>query len=172
MGERQRGSMTEQQPEDLHRNSRRVLEAAAALGLRLKVTRFPAGTRTAQDAAAAIGCEVGAIVKSLVLVTPEGPVMVLTSGGNRADYGKVAKTLGVNGVTRADADTARVATGYPIGGTAPFGHPQPLPTLLDADLLAYEQVWAAAGTPDSVFPLTPEELLETTGARVADIAET
>ncbi|MPZ86853.1 MAG: YbaK/EbsC family protein [Nitriliruptorales bacterium] len=159
------------QPAGLHRNSRRVLEAAAALGLRLEVTRFPAGTRTAQDAAAAIGCEVGAIVKSLVLVSAEGPLMALTSGRNRADYGKVAKALGVNGVTRADAGTVRAATGYPIGGTAPFGHPQPLPTLLDADLLAYEEVWAAAGTPETVFPLTPKALLEITAARIADIAE-
>lgn len=160
------------QPDNLHRNSRRVLEAAAAVGLDLQVRHFPEGTRTAQDAAAAIGCKVGAIVKSLVLVSDDGPVMVLTSGSNRADYDKVAKALGVAGVQRADARTAREATSYPIGGTAPFGHPRPLPMLLDEDLLRYEAVWAAAGTPDTVFPIVPQQLCEITSAQVADIADT
>lgn len=155
----------------LHRNSRRVLEAAAALGIDLQVTRFPEGTRTAGDAAAAIGCDVGAIVKSLVLRSDTGPLLVFTSGSNRVDYGKVARALGADGVRRADAEVARAATGYPIGGTAPFGHPRPLPMLCDEDLLAFETVWAAAGTPDTVFPIAPQQLVDATGARVADVGE-
>lgn len=155
---------------DLHRNSRRVVDAAAAAGLAIDVVRFPDGTRTAADAAAAIGCEVGAIVKSIVCWSDQGAVLVLTSGRNRVDYAKVAAVLGVGGVRRADADEARAATGFPIGGTAPFGHPQPLPVLCDADLLGYDQVWAAAGTPDTVFALTPAALVEASRARVADVA--
>lgn len=155
---------------DLHRNSRRVVDAAAAAGLAIDVVRFPDGTRTAADAAAAIGCEVGAIVKSIVCWSDQGAVLVLTSGRNRVDYAKVAAVLGVGGVRRADADEARAATGFPIGGTAPFGHPQPLPVLCDADLLGYDQVWAAAGTPDTVFALTPAALVEVSRARVADVA--
>jgi prolyl-tRNA editing enzyme YbaK/EbsC (Cys-tRNA(Pro) deacylase) len=156
---------------DLHRNNRRALEAAAAHGLRLEVTRFPADTRTAQDAADAIGCAVGAIVKSLVLDSDSGPLMVLTSGTNRVSYGKVAAATGRTGVKRADAETARAATSYPVGGVSPFGHPAPLPTLIDRDPLAYEEVWAAAGTPDSVFPIAPDALRAATGAAPADVAE-
>lgn len=154
----------------VHRNTQRVVDAAAAAGLTIEVVRFPAGTRTAADAARAIGCEVGAIVKSMVLESSEGPVLVLTSGANRADERKVARLLGSEKVWRADADTVRAATGYPIGGTAPFGHPAPLPTLLDADLLSFDQVWAAAGTPDTVFAITPDDLRAATGAKVADVA--
>jgi prolyl-tRNA editing enzyme YbaK/EbsC (Cys-tRNA(Pro) deacylase) len=153
----------------LHRNNRRVVEAAAAAGLSIEVTRFPEGTRTAEDAARAIGCEVGAIVKSLVLDSDEGPLLVLTSGANRADEKKVAHALNRGRVWRADADTVRAATSYPIGGTAPFGHPAPLPTLLDADLLGHARVWAAAGTPDSVFPIAPADLQRTTAAVVTDV---
>jgi prolyl-tRNA editing enzyme YbaK/EbsC (Cys-tRNA(Pro) deacylase) len=157
--------------EDLHRNSRRLVEAAAELGVAVEVTRFPEGTRTAADAAAAIGCEVAAIAKSIVLTSAEGPLLVLTSGANRVDYAKVAAVTGLAGIGRADAEEARAATGYPIGGTAPFGHPHPLPVLMDADLLAFDVVWAAGGTPDSVFPIDPEQLCAVTGAQVADVAE-
>lgn len=156
---------------DVHRNTRRVLDAADTLGLELDVTRFPEGTRTAADAAAAVGCEVGAIVKSLVLDSDEGPLLVLTSGANRASYGKVATATGRTGVRRADADTVRAATSFPIGGTAPFGHPEPLPTLLDRDLLTHDRVWAAAGTPDTVFPIAPDALRAATDATEADVAE-
>lgn len=158
-------------PTELHRNNRRAIDAAAALGLEIRVTRFPQGTRTAQDAARAIGCEVGAIVKSIVLDSDQGPLMVLTSGANRVDYAKVAVQTGRSGVRRADAETVRSATSYPVGGTSPFGHPQRLETLIDRDLLAYGHVWAAAGTPDSVFPISPQDLVDTTGALPADVAE-
>lgn len=157
--------------DDLHRNARRVVDAALAAGLDVEVVRFPEGTRTAADAAAAIGCDVGAIVKSIVCTSDAGAVVVLTSGRNRVDYGRVAAVLGVDGVRRATADEARAATGFPIGGTAPFGHPVPLPLLCDRDLLAHETVWAAAGTPDTVFAVSPQALLEASGARVADVAD-
>jgi prolyl-tRNA editing enzyme YbaK/EbsC (Cys-tRNA(Pro) deacylase) len=156
---------------DLHRNTRRVIEAARRAGLTVEVSRFPAGTRTADDAARAVGCTVDQIVKSIVLRSDDGHVLVLTSGRNRVDYDKVADALGVAGVGRADADGVRAATGFPIGGTAPWGHPAPLPVLCDRDLLAHELVWAAAGTPDTVFPVVPEELVRVARAEVADVAE-
>ena len=148
-----------------------MIAAAAQAGADIAVRRFPQGTRTAQDAADAIGCPVGAIAKSIVLTSDSGPVLVLTSGSNRVDYAKVALAIDATGVRRADADEARAATGFPIGGTAPWGHPQPLRVLCDQDLLAYEEVWAAAGTPDTVFPLTPAALLDLAGASPADVAE-
>lgn len=154
-----------------HANTIRVTRAAAARGVTVVPRRFPAGTRTAADAAAAIGCPLDAIVKSIVLATDTGPVVVLTAGGNRVDYLAVGTALTVEGVRRADADEARRATGFPIGGTAPFGHPAPVPLLLDRDLLAFDEVWAAAGTPDTVFPIPPLDLLRATGATVAEIAE-
>ena len=155
---------------DLHRNNIRVAEVAAHEGVTIAVRRFPEGTRTADDAAAAIGCEVGAIVKSIVLMADDGPLLVLTSGANRADYGKVGAALGVGGVRRASAEQAREATGYAIGGTPPWGHATALPTLCDHDLLGYQEVWAAAGTPDSVFAVTPADLLRISGATAADVA--
>lgn len=144
---------------------------AAPAGLDIDVHRYPAGTRTAVDAAAAIGCDIAQIVKSLVFASDTGPVLVLTSGANRVDTTAVAALLDIPAVATADADDVRAATGYAIGGTPPFGHPNVLPTLVDRDLLAHDTVWAAAGTPDSVFPLTPTMLVELTGGTVADIAE-
>ncbi len=157
--------------DDLHRNAQRVVEAARALGFDLQVHSFPEGTRTAADAAAAIGVEVGAIVKSLVLRSDDGPVLALVSGANRADLAAVAAALGVTGVHQADARTAREATGFPVGGTPPFGHPAPLTTVTDADLLGFDEVWAAAGTPNLVFPIPPDDLVRATAATVARIAE-
>lgn len=155
---------------DLHRNSVRVIDAAARQGLTLAVRHFAQGTRTAQDAADAIGCTVGAIVKSLVLDSDAGPFMVLTSGDNRVSYAKVEAATGRTGVQRCDADTVRAATSYPVGGVAPFGHPEPLPTLIDRDLLSFNEVWAAAGTPHAVFPIAPDALVTATGAVPADVA--
>ena len=127
---------------------------------------FPEGTRTAQDAAAAIGCSVGQIVKSLVFVTtthPPRPVLVLCSGANTVDAGRL-------GLAKADADLVRSATGFAIGGVPPYGHPARLETLVDEDLMGYDEIWAAAGTPRSVFPLTPAELLERSGGTVARVS--
>lgn len=156
---------------DLPQSTQRVVSAGAAAGLSIDVQRFPEGTRTAQDAAAAVGCPVGAIAKSIVLMSDAGAILVLTSGANRVDYDKVASALGVTGVRRADAAQARDATGFAIGGTAPWGHPAPLPILCDRDLTTHAVVWAAAGTPDRVFPLSPEDLVRVSGATVADVAE-
>lgn len=155
----------------MHPHTQRVIAAAAAAGLDISVRRFPEGTRTAADAAQAVGCDVGAIAKSIVLMSDTGPVLVLTSGSNRADYDKVAAAAGIRGVRRADAEEARVATGFPIGGTAPWGHPAPLAVLCDEDLLRHDTVWAAAGTPETVFPLSPADLVRVAGAVVADVAE-
>ena len=155
----------------MHRNTQRVLQVAHDAGLAIDVRQFPEGTRTAQDAAAAIGCEVGAIAKSIALMSDAGAVLVLTSGPNRVDYDKVAQALNVTGVRRANAQEARDATGYPIGGTAPWGHPQLLPVLCDEDLFAYDTVWAAAGTPDTVFAITPADLERLSGATPADVKE-
>lgn len=154
-----------------HPSNERVRKAAAQAGVEVEVVRFPDGTRTAADAAAAIGCEVAAIAKSIVLDSDGGAIVVVTSGANRVHYDKVAAALGVTGVRRADPETARQATGYPIGGTAPFGHAGPVRMLFDRDLLAFDEVWAAAGTPDTVFAVAPDALLDATEATVADVAE-
>jgi prolyl-tRNA editing enzyme YbaK/EbsC (Cys-tRNA(Pro) deacylase) len=149
----------------------RFEQAAGAAGLTPEIRRFPSGTRTAADAAAAIGCRIGQIVKSLVFVADGRPFLALTSGENRADPGRLAALLGGGDVRRANADEAREATGFAIGGTPPFGYPRPLTVLVDRDLLGYEVLWAAAGTPDAVFPIVPERLVEASGGRVADFKE-
>ncbi|MFU8839478.1 MAG: YbaK/EbsC family protein [Nitriliruptoraceae bacterium] len=148
----------------------RFLERAAALGVEVQPRRFPDGTRTAADAAAAVGCDVAQIVKSLVFVADGRPVLVLTSGANRVDEAKLAAAIGATEVRKATADEVRAATGYAIGGTPPFGHDTPLEVLCDAHLLDHEVVWAAAGTPMDVFDLTPATLLRASGAVRADVA--
>jgi prolyl-tRNA editing enzyme YbaK/EbsC (Cys-tRNA(Pro) deacylase) len=125
----------------------------------------------AADAARAIGCEIGQIVKSLVFMADGIPFLALTSGSNRADALRLAELVGSEEVRRASADEAREATGYAIGGTPPFGHSRPLTVLVDRDLVSYDVIWAAAGTPDSVFPIVPDELLRTTGGQVADFKD-
>jgi prolyl-tRNA editing enzyme YbaK/EbsC (Cys-tRNA(Pro) deacylase) len=122
------------------------------------VQRFPEGTKTAEDAARAIGCDVAQIVKSLVFMADDRPVLALTSGRNRVDTDALAGLAGAFTVRRATPDEARAATGFAVGGTPPFGHPQPITAFLDVDLTAHDEVWAAAGTPHAVFPLSPEEL--------------
>jgi prolyl-tRNA editing enzyme YbaK/EbsC (Cys-tRNA(Pro) deacylase) len=150
----------------------RFLESARVLGHPVEVRRFPQGTKTAEDAARAIGCEVGQIVKSLVFVADGRPILALTSGANRADEAQLAELAGASEVRRASPEEARAATGFAVGGTPPFGHPERLPTYLDRDLLAFEEVWAACGTPDSVFGTTPGELQRTALAQVADLGRT
>lgn len=148
----------------------RFMEAARVEGLEPDVRRFPEGTKTAQDAARAIGCDVGQIVKSLVFMADDRPVMAFTSGANRVDEGKLASLVGAGVVRRATPEEARTATGFAVGGTPPFGHPERLTCLVDHDLLAWDEIWAAAGTPDSVFPLTPADLLRVTGATPSALA--
>ena len=149
----------------------RFLERARDLGLTVRSARFPDGTRTAVDAAAAVGCEVAQIVKSLVFVVDGEPVLALTSGANRVDTVRLAEALGAGGARKADADEVRAATGYAIGGTPPVGHDQRLRTVLDPGLLGFDEVWAAAGTPQDVFPVAPDRLAELTGAEVVDVTE-
>ena len=147
----------------------RFAASASELGIEVAVRRYPEGTRTAVDAAAAVGCDVGQIVKSLVLMADDQPVLVPCSGANRVDLAKVGAEFDGE-VRMANADEVRAATGFAIGGAPPFGHPTPLPTLVDPHLLTFDEVWAAAGRPDSVFPLTPEALVAGSGARPVDIA--
>ena len=152
------------------RSAERFLREADRLGLSLRVREFPEGTRTAEDAARAIGCAVGQIVKSLVFVAGTEPFLALTSGPNRADVARLTDLVG-RPVRRADAEEARNATGFSIGGTPPFGHPRRLRVFLDRDLLAFDEVWAAAGTPSSVFPMAPGDLITAAGAEPAEFKE-
>jgi prolyl-tRNA editing enzyme YbaK/EbsC (Cys-tRNA(Pro) deacylase) len=150
----------------------RFLEASAALGHAVEVRRFPEGTKTAPDAARAVGCDVAQIVKSLVFIVDGTPVLVLTSGANRVDVDRLVGILGAAEVRRASPDEVRSTTGFAIGGTPPFGHPASVRTVVDRDLLGHDVVWAAAGAPDAVFGTTPEELVATSGGQVADVRET
>ncbi len=149
----------------------RVVESARALGLDIEVVEFPQGTRTAEDAARAIGVEVGQIVKSLVFTADGEPLVCLVSGVNRLDTARLAAATGAAKIKRADADTVREATGYAVGGVPPFGHARRLAVYCDRDLLAYDVVWAAAGTPTAVFSADPKRLTEVTGAQLADLKE-
>ena len=146
----------------------RFQAAAQAAGVAVEVRRFPEETRTAAYAARAIGCDVGQIVKSLVFMGDGEAVLALTSGANRADPERLARALHLREVRKAGPEEVREATGYAIGGTPPFGHVRRLRALVDRDLLGYGLLWAAAGAPDSVFPIRPADLVEATGAVVAD----
>ena len=134
-------------------------------GLGIAVRQFPQGTRTAPDAARAVGCEVGQIVKSLVFTAGGRPVVALVSGANRLDVRRLGALAGGR-VAKADADLVRSATGYAIGGVPPFGHATALQVYMDRDLSAHDVVWAAAGRPDAVFPIAPARLAELSGAMV------
>ena len=151
-------------------STERVAAAAAARGVEIEVVEFPAGTRTAEDAATAIGVTVGEIVKSLVFTVDGRPTLALVSGSNRVETDKLATAAGGSVVERADAELVRAATGFAIGGVAPFGSTDPLPCYIDRDLLEYEVVWAAAGTPNAVFPIAPGDLVNAADAVVAAIA--
>jgi Cys-tRNA(Pro) deacylase len=154
-----------------HPSTGKVLNAARRLGLTIEVHHFPEGTRTAQEAAQAVGASLGQIAKSMVFMADGKPVLVLTAGPNRVDASKVARHLGARQVRRASADEVRQATGFAIGGVPPFGHTHRLTVLFDLDLLQFETIWAAAGTPNAVFPIEPKRLAEAAGAVVADIKE-
>ena len=159
----------------MHRNTEIVVAAAERLGIHIEPVTYPDGTRTAEDAARAIGVDVAQIVKSLVfdLVTADGevrPVIALVSGANRLDEAKLAAASGAERVGRVDADRVRAVTGFPIGGVPPFGHPTPVPTFVDPDLLDHEEVWAAGGTPQVVFGIAPTALVVATEGDVRDLA--
>ncbi len=152
-----------------HPNTVRVVEAAAALGLTIEPRRFPEGTKTAADAAAAIGCEVGQIVKSLIFAVDGEIVMAYVSGANQLDERKLAAAAGGHRCQRVDADQVRAATGFPIGGVPPFGHAQSLRTFCDTNLLQWPEVWAAAGTWHDVFAIAPTDLVRLAKATTADL---
>jgi prolyl-tRNA editing enzyme YbaK/EbsC (Cys-tRNA(Pro) deacylase) len=159
-------------PGQLHPGLARVVAAAANAGLAIEVERFPDGTRTAADAARAVGCNVAQIVKSLVFIADGEPVIALLSGADRLDPERLAAAVGATVVRRADGDEARAATGFAIGGVPPIGHARPLTIVMDERLLAYDLVWAAAGLPDAVFKAPPRELRAAAGASVAALAAT
>jgi Cys-tRNA(Pro) deacylase len=155
----------------MHPSAQKVVDAAQELGLSIEVIEFEQTTRTAAEAAAAIGCEVAQIVKSLCFSVNDRPVMALVSGANQLDERKLAGLRGVGRkkVKRADAEMVKAATGFSIGGVPPFGHPAPLPMYIDEDLTRFEIVWAAAGTHFAVFPLKAADLLRASGGVVADL---
>lgn len=147
----------------------RVRLALGTAGVSTEVQEFGASTRTAEDAAAAVGTTVGQIVKSLVFRAGEHAVLALVSGSNRLDVDKLAALTGTT-IRKADADFVREATSFAIGGVPPIGFPRPVRTYIDRDLLQYGQVWAAAGTPRHVFRIAPRELVEVTGGIIADLS--
>jgi prolyl-tRNA editing enzyme YbaK/EbsC (Cys-tRNA(Pro) deacylase) len=159
-------------PPELSPSAQRVQTALDKLGLRLEVIELPASTRTAADAAKAIGCEVGQIVKSLVFkaLRSNKPVLVAASGANRVNEKQIAAQIG-EPLGKADADFVRANTGFGIGGVPPAGHSSKLQTFIDADLMAYPEIWAAAGTPNAVFRLTPSELVRMTGGTVVVVVK-
>jgi len=150
-------------------SSRKVADALAAAGIETEIIEFAESTRTADEAATAVGTTVGRIVKSLVFKAEDEPILILVSGSNRLDTAKLAAHLG-RPVRRADADLVRAATGFAIGGVPPLGHARPLPVYIDQDLMSYDTVYAAAGTPNSVFPIAPTDLQRVTGGTVLDLA--
>ena len=156
---------------DYPESTQRFLARAEESGLRVHPVVFAAETRTAGDAAAAVGCDPGAIVKSLVFVVGEAPVVVLISGDQRVDLGKLGLVTAGAVVRRAALEEVRVATGYAAGGTPPLGHTSRLRILADRGLRRYREVWAAAGTPSTVFPADPDRLIEAAGAEWVDVAE-
>ena len=154
---------------DVHPNTLRVITAAREAGLEITTRRFPEGTKTAADAAAAIGVVVGQIVKSLVFGVDNEIVMALVSGSNQLDEKKLAAAAGGAKCSRVDADAVRAATGYPIGGVPPFGHATQLRVFVDPDLLQYDEVWAAAGTWNDNFGAAPADIVRVAGGVVTDL---
>ena len=146
----------------------KVNSRAKELGLDVDVTTLERPTRTVQEAAAAVGCQPGAIAKSLVFVADGEPVVVVASGAHRVDTDKIADILDVAEVRQASPDEVRSATGFPVGGVAPFGHD--LPVILDEALLAHDHVWAAGGDGNTLFSVEPHKLSSCINARVADVA--
>jgi prolyl-tRNA editing enzyme YbaK/EbsC (Cys-tRNA(Pro) deacylase) len=149
--------------------SEKVVRGGRELGLDVKVQRLEASTRTVGDAARAVGCDEAEIAKSIVFVADGDPVVCIASGRHRIDLDKLAEALDVAQVRQAAAGEVRAATGFAIGGVPPFGHG--LPVIFDRSLLDHEQVWAAAGDPNSLFQVDPRKLLDCTGATVADVGE-
>lgn len=149
----------------------RVLAALGGEGINVEILEFPQSTRTAQDAASAIGTSVAQIVKSLVFLTDGRPVLALVSGANQVDLGKLGRAAGALTVAKATADQVRDATGFAIGGVPPVGHARPLPVFIDADLMRFDVVFAAAGTPHAVFAIAPGELRRITSGTILELRQ-
>lgn len=147
----------------------RVVAAGAAVSLTVEPRTFTSETRTAADAARNVGCAVGQIVKSLVFGSENGPLLFLVAGNNKLDTTKGAAAAGVEKLERVDANTAKAATGYSIGATPPLGLASELDVFMDEDLLQHDEVWAAAGRPDSVFPAAPKELARAAKAKIVEL---
>lgn len=146
----------------------RVADALGAAGLAAEIRELSASTRTAEEAATAVGTTVPRIVKSLVFLADDTPILALVSGSNLLDTERLGTALGKR-ISRADAATVRAATGFAIGGVPPLGHATALDVLIDRDLLQFDVVWAAAGTPHAVFPIAPADLVRATGGRVMEL---
>jgi prolyl-tRNA editing enzyme YbaK/EbsC (Cys-tRNA(Pro) deacylase) len=153
----------------LSKNSARVQTYLDQFNMKLEVLELSQSTRTAQEAADAVGCEPGQIVKSLVFRSGSDPLLFLVSGKNQLNTKKVSETLNFK-IEKADADFAREKTGFPIGGVPPVAHENPIQIFIDRDLFGFEDVWAAAGTPNAVFRIKSKDLPLITGGRVLDIS--
>ncbi|MFV2176387.1 YbaK/EbsC family protein [Actinomadura sp. LOL_016] len=153
----------------MHPNAEHVADVLRGHGAEGEIVELPDSARTARAAAAQLGCEVGAIANSLVFDADGAPLLVLTSGAHRVDTAKVAGLVGAREVRRATPEFVREATGQPIGGVAPVGHPAPIRTLVDVWLDGYDRVWAAGGHPHTVFPTSYGELLKITGGDPAEV---
>lgn len=156
----------------LHPNARRVQAALAAAGIEAQVQELSDSTRTSAEAAAALGVAVGQIAKSLVFLADGRPLVVIASGSDRVDTDALALLMGAQKVKRADPDAVKSATGFSIGGVSPAGLPEGLDVVIESGLRAFDLIWAAAGTPNAVYPTTFDELLKVTRGRVADVRQT
>ena len=153
----------------LPKTSQPVAAALVDAGISGEIIVLPDAAATAPLAAAALGCEVGAIANSLVFWCDDAPLLVMTSGAHRVDTAALAERLGVGAIKRATPEQVRAATGQVIGGVAPTGHPEPLTTIVDEALAVYPEIWAAGGTPHTVFPMSYDELLVLTGGKVSQV---
>lgn len=153
----------------MHPSNELIMTILRDEGIDSHVRVLEDSTRTAAEAAAALGCEVGAIASSLVFLADNEPILVLTSGAHRVNTDALAERIGVESITRASAQQVREATGQPIGGVAPIGHPAPVRTFIDEALKGYDTLWAAAGTPHSVFDISYVDLQRVTGAREVNV---
>jgi prolyl-tRNA editing enzyme YbaK/EbsC (Cys-tRNA(Pro) deacylase) len=162
--------MDNERKDTLSSSAQKIQDILLARGFGCTVIEFQESTRTSAEAAERVGCQLGQIVKSLIFRGQASgkPVLVLTSGANRVDEKLIGQYAG-EAIGRADAEFARLATGFAIGGIPPLGHAQPLETYLDEDLLQYEKIWAAAGTPNAVFELTPNDLKKMTSGKVTRV---
>jgi prolyl-tRNA editing enzyme YbaK/EbsC (Cys-tRNA(Pro) deacylase) len=156
--------------EALSSSAKRIQDALDALGMKVEVVELPASTRTSAEAASAIGCSIGQIAKSIIFRTvgSSRPVMVIASGVNRVNEKKIQNIIG-EAIKKADPDFVRKATGYAIGGVPPIGHAETIITIIDEDLTKLDEIWAAAGTPNAVFKLSPANLVQMTGGSVKSI---